>query len=352
MTLRAPFQPMPPSDDVTSRRSWSELLRLLNRPHRNEYTVAVPCEDALVLGHGPFATFPTQVYGASAIDMTVGQVAQAAHVVDLTVGTGSIKAIPFMVNHTWDLTSLSINVTTGVATSKARVAIYDSVDDDGGDYNPHERIVGSDEFDCSTTGVKAYATSISLRPGRVYHAAFLGYTAAPKVGSVPVGAIGSMGQTSGFAPITHVTVAYASGATGFPAFFPTGNVIALTAIPAICLTFSATSAHTASIIRCGPGPELDGTVLRRVRLVKASSLGRTDSTKPSVVVKAMVSGAVVGTYDSTMNALGANEPRHLTDSDVDRPIPAGSVLQVEVSQRGWPKITMRDASVLFDLGVT
>lgn len=356
MTLPVPYPLTDPGGNADLTRAWRDLARLLNRPHRSEYTVAIPCEDALALGHGPTASFPTSLYGLSAMDLVPGQVSGAALTAGLTLGNNSIKAIPFMVDHALTVTAMSLHVTTNVANAKARVGIYSSKDDLRGDYNPDQLLVKSDELNLATTGIKTFSCSVGLEPGHVYHAVALSYTAAPVINSLAVGAVHALGHMSGGTALTHVSVAYTLGSTtGLPSVFPTGSVIQSSAIPAIYLTLGPNSSHVATLTRCGAGPATTGHVLKRVRLLKAGGQGRTDSGKPGWKVVAKVAGSgeasAVGTYESRVDALGTNKVRVISDGDIETPIPAGSVFQAEITQYGWPKVSVRDAVVLFDVGV-
>lgn len=356
MTLALPYPLTDPGGNADLTRAWRQLAQLLNRPHRSEYTVAIPCEDALALGHGPTASFPTSMYGLSPMDLVPGQVSGAALTAGLTLGTNSIKAVPFMVDHALTVTALSLHVTTNAANAKARVGIYSSKDDLRGDYNPDQLLVKSDELDMATTGIKAFSCSVGLEPGHVYHAVALSYTVAPVINSLAVGDVHALGHMSGGTALTHVSVAYTSGSTtGLPSVFPTGSVIQSTAIPAIYLTMGANSSHVATLTRCGAGPAVTGHVVKRVRLLKASGQGRTDSGKPGWKVVAKMAGSgeatTLGTYESRVDALGTNKSRTISDGDIDKVVPAGAVFQAEITQYGWPKVSVRDAVVLFDVGV-
>lgn len=114
--------------------------------------------------------------------------------------------------------------------------------------------------------------------------------------------------------------------------------------------------HAAVTLRCGWGPYIAGYFLKRVRLVKATAQSRTTS-GGSIQVRALVSDSrgadVVGTYDSRTQGLAANEDRVIsTSASLNRSIAARSVVQVETTQLAWPKISARDITVLFDIGIS
>jgi len=237
-----------------------------------------------------------------------------------------------------------------------RVGIYSSKDDERGNYNPDRLIVGSTALDCSASfGLKSFSTSVTLEPGHVYHAAACSYTAAPTMRQLGASQMHAYGWGSGGVMLTHVSVAYTTASTGLPSIFPSGSTMQSGVMPAIFLTLGANSSHQAVLTRCGPGPSLTGHVLKRVRILKASSQGRTSSTQASVKVEAFMAGngerVRVGSYDSRNDALAANKARVISDGDIEKSVPAGAVFQIDVTQYGWPKVSFRDAVVLFDVGV-
>ena len=143
---------------------------------------------------------------------------------------------------------------------------------------------------------------------------------------------------------------------GLPPVFPAGSIIQTTVPPAVFLTPKRASQHVATIVRSGASPYLAGLILRRVRLTKNAALARTTGLDPSVKIRGLMAntkGTVeVGTFDSLLGGLDANTPRLIsTDADLNLDVAAGSVFQAEITQRGWSKVSMRDATVLFDLSL-
>jgi hypothetical protein len=353
-----PFKPYMPRGDGETFRFAEDITRLLNRPYRNEFCAPVPCDDALLVGRSMFGLSPATTIGAQT-PIRVAGAQDATALVGASVGTNSIKAVPFVWGNGFPVATIGCNVTTGVGTSKARVGIYECNNDVGGVFEPTNLIVGSGELDCSgiamvtTTGLSA-----SLEPGHVYYAAFLSYTAAATVSTIPVAGMNTILESVAGAFTTHLSVAYtsASSSVGLPAVFPSGSIVQTGAPPAVFLTATTSSNHVATLVRSGHSPYLGGLILRRVRLTRNSALARVTGTNPSVKIRALIANAMgsveVGTFDSLLGGLDANSPRLISaNADLNRDVAAGSVFQAEITQRGWPKVSMRDATVLFDLAV-
>lgn len=130
------------------------------------------------------------------------------------------------------------------------------------------------------------------------------------------------------------------------------------AVPCVDSTFNVTTLPAqGQATMCGSAPYLDGLVLRRVRVVKAASLSRTTGNSASFQIRALLgttTGAIeVGTFDTRTAALTARQPRLISSSTaIDRAVPAGAVFEVEVTQIVFPKLSVKDVTVLFDLSVT
>lgn len=354
-----PFAPYLPRGDEETQRFAEDLVAQLNRPHRNEHTIAVPCDDALQLGTPQWGIVPADAYGGQTAVRVAGA-ANCTALVGASIGTNSIKAVPFIVDHAFPVKALACQCTTLNATSKARVGIYDAIDSLRGDWTPHALLVSSGEFDCASTGVKRTSNlSTILVPGRVYFAAFLAYTAATTVNTIPVAGVTSMGESNDGAFSTHLSVAWTLGSTvGLPNSFPNGAIVQTGAPPAVYITHTRPSQQEATLVLSGYSPSLDGLVLRRVRLTKNLAIAKAATGYPSVRIRALVASSagssVVGTFDSASDGVPANRPRLISSiaGDIDRALPAGCVLQAEITQVGWPKVTVRDATVLFDVAVT
>lgn len=360
MTARsqAPWDIYIPKGDLEVQRLALDLQRLLSRQHRNEFTVPVACEDALLLGYPQFGVVPTDAFFGGSTASRVAGAANCTALAGAAITTNSLKAVPFLVEHAFTLDGIACQTTAGTATSKARVGIYSAVEGRRGDWTPYARLATSDEFDCSTIAVKRTSgLGIVLEPGNVYFAVFLAYTANATVNTIPVAGVGTLGESVDGAHTTHVSVAYTTGATnGLPAVFPSGAAVQTSAPPAIYLTFAQVTTHEATITRSGVAPALNGMVLRRVRLVKASAQTRTDPSAPSALIEALVSddrgSNVVGSFDTATDGIRANSPRQISaGGDLNRRLPPGVILQARTTQRAWPKLSVRDATVLFDIGL-
>ena len=151
--MKAPFQPYMPRSDPETFRFAESITRLLNRPYRSEFCVAVPCEDALLVGRGLFGLSPADLIGGQNAVRVAGAIGCTA-MVEATIAVDSIKAVPFIWGNGFPITAIGCNVTTGVATSKARVGVYDCEADIDGNFAPRNLIVGSADLDCSAGGMK------------------------------------------------------------------------------------------------------------------------------------------------------------------------------------------------------
>lgn len=79
--------------------------------------------------------------------------------------TGRIYSIPFPNPKARVVKEIGINVTTAIASGKARLAIYT----DSGNLTPTTLVVDAGEVDCSTTGFKSVTgLSVSLAAGQMY----------------------------------------------------------------------------------------------------------------------------------------------------------------------------------------
>jgi hypothetical protein len=351
------YVPLITKADHETQRSFVDLSDQLNHPSRREFTASLRCDDANPAVQPTERIVPVGTYGGQTAVHVAGA-ANCTALVGASIAVNVLRAVPFYVGHEYPVTALACQVTTGVANAVARVGIYSAQSDLAGNFSPGSLLVASGAFDTSTNGVKrtTLTTPIALPVGRLYYAVYLAYTAAAQVNTIPVAGCAPLGQTNDGAFTTHLTVAYTTGSTlGLPVSFPAGSAVATTAPPAVYVTFGTPSRPVASVTRIERAPYLDGLVLRRVRLVKASALARGSSRTESVRVEATLgsgSGSIpVGSFDSTEGALVAYTPRVISDGNIDKDVPAGSVLSATITQVGWPKISMKDAVVLFDLYV-
>jgi len=83
---------------------------------------------------------------------------------------GKLIAIPFTSGAGNVIDYLGIECTVANAGAKARCGIYDSVSETN--LYPNNLIVDSGEFDMSTLGVKSASVSVTLKPNKLYWAAF------------------------------------------------------------------------------------------------------------------------------------------------------------------------------------
>jgi hypothetical protein len=333
----------------------TRLIELLNKPSFTERTYTVALSDSKVGGSGYLGSVANTTLGAFNVDYVIGSRGNA----NLTTGLFSVgvaRFVPFVMRHGFRITQLGLTVTTLGASAVFRLAIYDCVDDLNGDLTPSRLIYGSPEQSAGTAGAKTITgLTIDLPPDRVYWVAYLGGTAAPVINSVPMTNIGhTLGGIIGAPPVLnsclHSTFAYAA----FPATWTAAFTESTQEPPAIFVQFTRNSSTaTTRVLPCMTVVN-DGWWLQRARIVKADTLTKGATTYPYAVVKARVrNGAtvdVIGTFDSRTKMLSAGVPMGLTGTqDLEQRLTIGTVLEAEVTQSGWPRVSLDDAVLEFDL---
>lgn len=138
-----------------------------------------------------------------------------------SLGTGTLRARPWVAGRDGTVTSLGTVCAVGVATSVVRIGIYEA----GADGYPAGLVVESGELDCSTAGRKlGTGLSEALDPSKVYWLAALGGVAAANLRligtqlSIGMAFVGAADAT--VTPPNGIAVAQSYGA--LPATFPAG----------------------------------------------------------------------------------------------------------------------------------
>jgi len=124
--------------------------------------------------------------------------------------------------------------------------------------------------------------------------------------------------------------------------------------PSLAL-WSGTYAHTPPR-RCGWSPGYGRFVLRRVRGACASDKDKAAAGFPGATVRALVVEAtrenVVGSFSTFDYSVDAGVSATISGpKDLDRALPKGCVLAVEVTYQNYPPIVLSDAVIIFDIGV-
>lgn len=127
-----------------------------------------------------------------------------------TGAAGRLDMVPFVPSRTITIDQLAVEVTTAVAASLAKAAIY-SADSAG---LPDELLAGSSDLDCASTGLKTFAISpIVLTAGSVYWLAV--HTSGSNVlRAIPAAALYPLGLSlpgSSIQTLRRATATYASG---------------------------------------------------------------------------------------------------------------------------------------------
>lgn len=338
------------------------LLEQLNAPAHVERSVVTPLYDSYE-GRSLAGLVAVDSLGAIQPDYCCGATTSAAMTTMLlTFGSANLRAVPFWHDNGFRIHQIGIEVATAAgAGGKARYAIYKSRDDRAGDLRPGELVWGSAEVDTTSSGGKATsALTIDLEPGRMYWAAVVSGTATPILRALSVGTTGPMMGGSlgivtppGSTLSTHLQGTWTYGA--FPAFFPGVTMTATTtAPPAVFVSYTRTNQTT--LVRRVPAwsPGLEGFTLKRVALLGGRSIPRNTPDRPTIKVRPGVRTGgkfgALGAFDSRTGALGLGVP--LTVWRGRETLPAESMLEVEVSQVGWPRVSCADVAVQWDLSYT
>lgn len=97
--------------------------------------------------------------------------------------------IPYRCHKSFTINAIGMNVATGVASSTAAVAIYDS-DDDG--WPIGAPLVSSGTITTTTIGDKSVAVSLTLEPGKQYWLGFQAGATPPNVRTIPITSLVSL----------------------------------------------------------------------------------------------------------------------------------------------------------------
>lgn len=139
------------------------------------------------------------------------------------LGTDTIRARPMVFGRDCTLSSLGMICATGVATSVARCALYES----GADGYPATLVAQSGALDCSTNTRKlTTGLSVSLSASKSYWFAAIGGVAAPNLVRLnSANSIGTIVATAaGIAGTLVIGLEVAQAFGEFPATFPAGAV--------------------------------------------------------------------------------------------------------------------------------
>lgn len=357
MPLVPPITPTNPGGDRQFQTAWEDLLRVLNRAHRNRIVVAVPLANPVPQGYGQVDRYAVDSIGGNAPDYVLGRTNCTA-LSTSALSTNTLRAVPFRVEEPRRITSVAFRVTVaGGAGSKGRMAIYDSKGDESeGNWYPNQKVWQGTEFDTNaSTGTKATSTTLDLKPGRRYWAVYWCGTSAPTVNAVPVAANGCDLASAAGTGTTYLSVALTYTSTGFPQTFPSGAIGVSTVAPALMLTMTRPTSWTSTLSQIGwVAPEGGVYEVRGAKVVKATAMPRVPSGRAFAQIEAtVISGSkvdVLGSYDSREDALGAGSPRTLA-SNVGRVLKENDALAARVTVGGWPPPEVRDATILFDIGV-
>lgn len=131
---------------------------------------------------------------------------------NLTAGTLSMKAVPFLPNTTFNSTSFSINVTAAQTGANGIILIYSSLNG-----KPDQKLYESANLDCSTIGVKTALLSFTFSAGVTYWICTQFSNLSVQLTSQNIASLLNIGISSGF---NHATaylsnVAFGSAPTTF-----------------------------------------------------------------------------------------------------------------------------------------
>lgn len=362
---------MNPAFPLTRDAAHPQLQSLLNRPAFLSRTLVTRLHDVVP------RTYDPSYFSSNYLDSTnypIGydtwrEVGRSNGTAGGTVAyaKNQLVAVPFVVNAPFRIEKIQFRVTTGgAAGSKARVGIYDSVDDRGGFVGPGRLLVDGGEYDSTATGVKTttLTTPIDPEPGRVYWCVYVCGTNAPTVRSVPVGAAAYLSGSDGTMP-TNATICalrcaftYAALPGAFPAALNWTYEVA--DIPAIQIHTTRAPGWTNTSYLHAHAPIEGGTLLRRARLMPMSDLVRTSASTRDASIRVAcglrsrtAAGAVTfealgREFDSRVHDLKAGLPFDLVTDEAA--VATSSSLAVRVIQTGWPAMALGDAAVEWTLG--
>lgn len=333
----------------------SRLVELLNKPSYLERTFAVSLADARTGGSGYWGNVGVDVVGGISLDYIAGMRGSATLITGI-LSTNVARFVPFVPRSGFRIAQMGMSVQASAANSTIRIGIYDSKDDENGDLTPYRRVYGSSELSGASTGAKsATGLTLDLDPDRVYWAVYLCGTGTPTIWTVPVTNVdGMLGASLGNPPTLTTCLTSPFTYAALPATWDAACTASSISPPAIFLTYTRPSGYaTTRTLPCTTITR-DGWLLQRARFVKCSNQDKTASARPYASVKARVRNGskidVLGTYSTASLAASAGEAITLTGtSDLQRRLATGTVLEAEVTQSGWPRVSLDDAMLEFDL---
>ena len=359
---------MKPAFDLTEGDASPRLVDLLNRPGFRSRTVVTRLHDPVPRTYD-LAHFAASFYDATSYPVNFDQWREAGRT-NATAGStvayaiNRLVAIPFIVNSPFAIDAIQFNVTTGGgAGSKARIGIYDSVEDRKGLVYPGNLLVDGGEKTTTSTGVKSTIDlTVELEPGHVYWMAYLAGTAAPTVRGIPVGGLsvlpGCDATMPAASPFWGMYVAFTYAA--LPRTFPDPNVLSGesgSVAPALSFHQTQGAAYSRTSYLLATWPIDEGTILRRARLVPGGNLTRLAGDAYVRVAtglrrretSGLSSFELLGSeFDSREDSLKEMEPIDLVSDETAVASDAG--LFVRVIQTGWPAVSLADAFVESTLG--
>lgn len=317
----------------------------LNSPVFLERSIVTPLSDTYLAGRGTFGLVGCDTLGGTQPYYIANRRTQTAFgTTAFTANT--LRAVPFIHDNNHRINGFSFYLSATGAGSNTRVALYDSQSDRAGNLYPHARLWESGAISTAAgSGWANLPADLTLPAGRLYWLATVCSATVPTLYNVPVGAVDHL---LGY-DTTMLTVAFTYAET--PRRFPSGATTSNAAPPALAVLYSnPTGAVVSRTIPCY-SPVAAGMALARVRVMRGSDLSKTPSGQPYFVVKAKLRdgtrATTLGTFDTRSLALTQGTPVVVADTETD--LPAGSVLEAEVEQVGWPHVSVADTSLQWDL---
>lgn len=317
------------------------FLNDLNRPTFLERSVSVALHDTMLPSIGEEGIIPTD----SLASQTPGIVASQTNATAL--GTTAfakdvLRAVLFKQGHAFRMSTFGFAVTTGVASSSARIGIYDCLDDLHGNLYPNRCLFRSAaNISTSGTGAKTESPALDLEPNRAYWAVYNagdGGSGVATINSLPVASAGVGVGTGSGTPTPYITVASAFGA--LPNYFPSGAVVATTVPPMLYREYEGSSGHSRTDLFPLFTPTTVGYTLRRAYLLRSTDSQAETGKVPYNLIRFGVGTSAgfrtLATFDTRSNAQKARIP-YLYYPGPDIPLGVGDSLEVQVDSVGWPK---------------
>lgn len=112
---------------------------------------------------GSGTTFAQYIFPQSSGNYIIPAITMAPNSSTLTGVANRCFAYPFVPSTTITINELRLNVTTAVASSLARILIFDNLVN-----VPNNKLYESSNLDCSTTGLKTATTTQTFTAGQIY----------------------------------------------------------------------------------------------------------------------------------------------------------------------------------------